>query len=75
MPFLYFRDITPENNVFGVAIVQDETVFPSKTVECVGQIIGVVIAKQQAIAQTAAKKVAPITFSSFFHVKIKVEFT
>ena len=53
----FYRDISPENNKYGVAIVQDETVFPSKKVECVGQIIGIVIAKNQAIAQTAAKKV------------------
>ena len=52
-----YRDISPENNRYGVAIVQDETVFPSQTVECVGQIIGVVVAKSQAIAQTASKKV------------------
>ena len=43
--------------MYGVAIVQDETVFPSKKVECVGQIIGVIIAKDQAIAQRAAKMV------------------
>ena len=54
---LHFRDINAENNVYGVAIVQDETVFPSTKVECVGQIIGVIIAKDQATAQRAAKKV------------------
>jgi len=43
--------------VYGVAIVQDETVFPSTKVECVGQIIGVIIAKDQATAQRAAKMV------------------
>ena len=43
--------------MYGVAIVQDETVFPSTKVECVGQIIGVIIAKDQAIAQRAAKMV------------------
>ena len=46
-----------KNNVYGVAIVQDETVFPPKKVECVGQIIGVIIAKDQATAQRAAKMV------------------
>ena len=46
-----------KNNVYGVAIVQDETVFPSTKVECVGQIIGVIIAKDQATAQRAAKMV------------------
>jgi len=54
---LYFSDINAENNVYGVAIVQDETVFPSTKVECVGQIIGVIIAKDQATAQRAAKMV------------------
>lgn len=58
--------------MFGVAIVKDETVFPSKTVECVGQIIGVVIANQQAVAQTAAKKVTLVTFSSFSHDIIEI---
>ena len=43
--------------MYGVAIVQDETVFPSTKVECVGQIIGVIIAKDQATAQRAAKMV------------------
>ena len=47
----------PENNIFGVAIVQDELVFASKKVECVGQIIGAIVAKDQATAQRAAKKV------------------
>ena len=59
---LYFvtflpRDLKPENNIFGVAIVQDELVFASKKVECVGQIIGAIVAKDQATAQRAAKKV------------------
>ena len=54
---MYFSDINAENNVYGVAIVQDETVFPSTKVECVGQIIGVIIAKDQATAQRAAKMV------------------
>ena len=54
---LRFSDINAENNVYGVAIVQDETVFPSTKVECVGQIIGVIIAKDQATAQRAAKMV------------------
>ena len=54
---LYFSDINAQNNVYGVAIVQDETVFPSTKVECVGQIIGVIIAKDQATAQRAAKMV------------------
>ena len=53
----FYRDISPENNKYGVAIVQDETVFPSKKVKCVGQIIGIIVAKNQAIAQTAARKV------------------
>ena len=43
--------------MYGVAIVEDETVFPSTKVECVGQIIGVIIAKDQATAQRAAKMV------------------
>ena len=58
---LRFSDINAENNVYGVAIVQDETVFPSTKVECVGQIIGVIIAKDQAIAQRAAKMVWLVT--------------
>ena len=58
---LYFSDINAENNVYGVAIAQDETVFPSTKVECVGQIIGVIIAKDQAIAQRAAKLVWLVT--------------
>ena len=47
--------------MYGVAIVQDETVFPSTKVECVGQIIGVIIAKDQATAQRAAKMVWLVT--------------
>ena len=57
MDFVSHIDIKAENNVYGVAIVQDETVFPSTKVECVGQIIGVIIAKDQATAQRAAKMV------------------
>ena len=67
----FYRDISPENNKYGVAIVQDETVFPSKKVECVGQIIGIVIAKNQAIAQTAAKKVKFIS-SIFIECDIRI---
>ena len=37
--------------------MRDETVFAVKKVECVGQIIGAIIAKDQATAQGAAKKV------------------
>ena len=55
--FDHFRDIGNENNVYGVAIVRDECVFPSNKVECVGQIIGAIIAKDQDTALKASRKV------------------
>ena len=54
---IYSRDVGVENNVYGVAIVRDETVFPVTKVECVGQIIGAIIAKDHDTAQEAARKV------------------
>ena len=48
-----------------MAIVNDETIFASKKVECIGQIIGLVIAKDQATAQRAAKKVWYIICQQF----------
>ena len=54
---IYSRDVGVENNVYGVAVVRDETVFPVTKVECVGQIIGAIIAKDHDTAQEAARKV------------------
>ena len=55
--FVCHKDLEEENNLYGVAIVRDESVFAVKKVECVGQIIGAIIAKDQATAQAACKKV------------------
>ena len=55
--FIYFRDVGEENNKYGVAVVRDETVFPVTKVECVGQIVGAIIAKDHDTAQEAARKV------------------
>ncbi|ORZ24999.1 molybdopterin binding aldehyde oxidase/xanthine dehydrogenase [Lobosporangium transversale] len=47
----------PGSNDWHAALASDETIFVTDTVLCVGQIIGLVIADSQAIAQEAAQKV------------------
>ncbi|XP_072032537.1 xanthine dehydrogenase/oxidase-like [Amphiura filiformis] len=46
----------PGDNMIGV-IIHDEELFATKQVHCVGQIIGGIVAENQAIAQRAAKLV------------------
>ncbi|KAF9215992.1 hypothetical protein BGZ59_011408 [Podila verticillata] len=50
------RDV-PGNNIWGAAMFDDEEIFASEEVHCVGQIIGVIVADSQVIAQEAARKV------------------
>ncbi|CAL4058678.1 unnamed protein product, partial [Meganyctiphanes norvegica] len=54
--FFCHRDLPGELNITG-STVGDEEVFASNKVTCVGQVIGLIIAKDQAIAQKAAKLV------------------
>ncbi|XP_071785351.1 xanthine dehydrogenase/oxidase-like [Asterias amurensis] len=49
-------DDVPGSNLVG-AVIQDDLLFADKEVTCVGQVIGVVVADNQAIAQSAAKLV------------------
>ncbi|KAF9200620.1 hypothetical protein BGZ49_009139 [Haplosporangium sp. Z 27] len=53
----YGHKDVPGNNVWGAAMFDDEEIFASEEVHCVGQIIGVIVADTQAIAQEAARKV------------------
>ncbi|XP_077292706.1 xanthine dehydrogenase-like isoform X2 [Arctopsyche grandis] len=54
--FFSASDLDPQKNIFGI-VVRDEEIFVSKTVTSQGQIIGAIVAKDQAIAQKAAKAV------------------
>ncbi|KAK7085090.1 hypothetical protein SK128_008316 [Halocaridina rubra] len=54
--FFCSKDLPGSRNETG-AIVHDEEVFASKIVTCVGQLIGLIVAKDQSIAQRAAKLV------------------
>ncbi|KAF9930855.1 hypothetical protein BGZ67_005595 [Mortierella alpina] len=53
----YGHKDVPGNNVWGAAMFDDEEIFASEEVHCVGQIIGVIVADSQVIAQEAARKV------------------
>lgn len=53
--FFCARDIPGDRNVLGLSL--DEEVFASEKVTCVGQTVGIVVAKDQATAQMAAKRV------------------
>ncbi|KAF9292879.1 hypothetical protein BGZ88_006024 [Linnemannia elongata] len=53
----YGHKDVPGNNVWGAAMFDDEEIFASEEVHCVGQIIGVIVADTQVIAQEAARKV------------------
>ena len=56
--FVSCKDLPPENNCIGIpGLAQDEELFASKTVHCVGQVIGAVLAKDRATAKRAAKEV------------------
>ena len=56
--FVSCKDLPPENNCIGIpGLCQDEEVFASKTVHCVGQVIGAVLAKGRDTAKRAAKEV------------------
>ncbi|XP_037795303.1 xanthine dehydrogenase/oxidase-like [Penaeus monodon] len=52
----FAEDLEAERNKTG-CILLDEEIFASDTVTCVGQVIGLVVAKDQATAQRAAKLV------------------
>uniref|UniRef100_A0A1B6CHR7 xanthine dehydrogenase n=1 Tax=Clastoptera arizonana TaxID=38151 RepID=A0A1B6CHR7_9HEMI len=54
--FFSAKDLPEENNKIG-PIVHDETMFAKDKVLCQGQIIGAVVAKEQALAQRGAKLV------------------
>ncbi|KAF9126007.1 hypothetical protein BGW39_006999 [Mortierella sp. 14UC] len=53
----YGHKDVPGNNIWGAAMFADEEIFASEEVHCVGQIIGVIVADTQVIAQEAARKV------------------
>ena len=56
--FVSSKDLTRERNLIGLpAAIQDEEVFASEKVHCVGQIIGAVIAENREIAKRAASEV------------------
>ena len=55
--FFCHKDIQPENNIYRMIYETDEWVFADGLVQCVGQIIGIVVAKTQEQAQVAADKV------------------
>ncbi|XP_063595741.1 xanthine dehydrogenase/oxidase-like [Penaeus indicus] len=52
----FAEDLEAERNKTG-CILLDEEIFASDTVTCVGQVVGLVVAKDQATAQRAAKLV------------------
>ncbi|XP_021947177.1 xanthine dehydrogenase/oxidase [Folsomia candida] len=54
--FISAKDIPKERNKMG-AIIHDEEIFASKTVTCIGQPIGAILAHDQATAQRASKMV------------------
>ncbi|XP_071455101.1 xanthine dehydrogenase/oxidase-like [Hetaerina americana] len=54
--FFSASDVDPDRNHFGSEI-SDEEIFAASTVNCVGQVIGAVVAINQATAQQAAKLV------------------
>lgn len=54
--FFSSSDIDQEKNRIGI-IEKDEEIFASEKVTCQGQIVGVIVAKNQLIAQRAAKAV------------------
>ncbi|KAG7306042.1 hypothetical protein JYU34_008617 [Plutella xylostella] len=54
--FFSAKDVTAEQNMIG-AIFHDEELFASEKVTSQGQTIGVIVAKDQATAQAAARKV------------------
>ncbi|XP_047499622.1 xanthine dehydrogenase/oxidase-like isoform X1 [Penaeus chinensis] len=54
--FFCWKDLPEERNRIG-PITADEELFASKSVNCVGQLIGLVVAKDRATAQRAAKAV------------------
>ncbi|CAL8083327.1 unnamed protein product [Orchesella dallaii] len=54
--FLSHHDLAEGKNAFGV-LVQDEEIFASTKVHCVGQIIGAIVARDRFTAKKAAKVV------------------
>lgn len=55
--FFSAKDLPGERNKMG-SLVHDEEVFASQEVLCVGQVIGLVVAKDQSTARLAASKVS-----------------
>lgn len=54
--FFCSKDLAPERNQIG-AVIHDEQVFASGTVTCYGQVIGCIVADDQAVAQRACRSV------------------
>eukprot|EP00795_Rhopilema_esculentum_P016010 gene16010-7346_t len=56
--FVSHKDLSPERNLTGIPdFSNDEELFASKVVHCVGQVIGAVVATDKNIARRAANKV------------------
>ena len=55
--FFSSEDLTEEENRFSTSVVNDEVLFAEGTVECVGQVIGLVVANDQDLATKAANQV------------------
>ena len=56
--FISNKDLSPERNKVGLPVlIQGEEVFISRTVPCVGQIIGAMIVVDRTAAERAAKEV------------------
>jgi len=52
--FVSIKDVGEQNNQFHIALAHDEKVFADGIVRAVGQVIGVIVADNQAIAQRAS---------------------
>ncbi|KAK2707466.1 xanthine dehydrogenase/oxidase-like isoform X2 [Artemia franciscana] len=82
--FFSAKDLTPSQNITG-PVFRDEEIFAREKVECHGQIIGCIVATEQALAQRSARKVKieyedlqpiltiedAIQKDSFYHAVIK----
>ncbi|RIB27564.1 putative xanthine dehydrogenase HxA [Gigaspora rosea] len=64
--FFSAKDV-PGSNIWGPHILHDEEVFASEKVNCVGQIIGLIVAETQAIAQEAVGLVK-VHYSELPHI-------
>lgn len=55
--FYSHKDIDPKQNFYCMILERDEWLFAQDKVECIGQIIGIIVAKTQDLATMAADKV------------------